>query len=335
MNSTISGIYELCIGTDDLVADLHYWQQLGYRIGRTGALDGSTAYSLYGVDSALRSVRLLHGDADHGLVRLMAWESPTGPGLGAAPMRVLGGRWSATLTDALWTLVNHAEDAVEAHGDAVRYIPPVRQVIYEGAGERTPFIDPWIGVRETVFMGPRARHVFFQRFGYTVPNYGAISELAPLRTSQITHFGLIARGDAEQLDFYEETLGLLRARDGGVSSADSVGPANIFDLRPGERYFTTDFDDPRSSTDWQRARSGRLKIIRFDADVPLDDHMAAARPGALGPALYTYRVSDANAFHARLHGSNATELTDVQPNEFGEPTLCFTAPDGYAWSLVG
>ena len=52
------------------------------RAGRFGTLEAAAARALYGVDSTLRSVRLYHQNADHGLVRLMQWERPVNDGLG-------------------------------------------------------------------------------------------------------------------------------------------------------------------------------------------------------------------------------------------------------------
>jgi len=35
-----------------------------------------------------------------------------------------------------------------------------------------------------------------------------------------------------------------------------------------------------------------------------------------------------------VHGSGATGLTDVLPDEFGARSFSFTAPDGYCWTLL-
>ncbi len=85
MNSeqhTIQGIYEVCIGVAEPISAIQYWQQFGYRIGNTGELNAAEAYKLYGVNSALRSIRLYHQNSDHGLIRLMIWQNPINPGLG-------------------------------------------------------------------------------------------------------------------------------------------------------------------------------------------------------------------------------------------------------------
>ena len=44
----------------DLVDSIAYYERFGCRVGRIGELDAAAARALYGVDSALRSVRLQH-----------------------------------------------------------------------------------------------------------------------------------------------------------------------------------------------------------------------------------------------------------------------------------
>ena len=60
----------------DLEAAIDDFSAWGCRPGLRGHLDAAASAALYGHDSALESVQLLHGDADHGLVRLMKWQTP-------------------------------------------------------------------------------------------------------------------------------------------------------------------------------------------------------------------------------------------------------------------
>ena len=73
---------------------------------------------LYGVNSALRSIRLYHQNSDHGLIRLMIWENPINEGLGISSMKVNGNRWATTLTNDSLNILNHAELA-EAAGETI------------------------------------------------------------------------------------------------------------------------------------------------------------------------------------------------------------------------
>ena len=119
--SVVSGIYEVCIGVTDFLAPIQYWEQFGYRIGQIGELPSETAQQLYGVNSAVRSLRLYHQNADHGLIRLMQWQQPTNEGLGLGSMKAKGNRWATTLTADILTLWNDAEDAAAA-GWPIRHI---------------------------------------------------------------------------------------------------------------------------------------------------------------------------------------------------------------------
>lgn len=331
-----AGIYEVCIGVTDAIAALQYWQQFGYRIERTGELTAEAAAQLYGVASGLRSIRLAHQNADHGLVRLMIWDQPTSLGLGLESMKVKGNRWATTLTADLLTLWNHVEDA-EAAQLPIRATRPHWEVIYQKDRISRPFLDPAIGVREMMVLQPLTRQVFFQRFDYTLPNYGQINDSTPFKASQFTHCGLVIQDDSKaSLRFYEEVLGLLRVRDDVETSYESsLAGREIFDLAPGEKFWVTAFDEPRSSaTDLQAARSGRLYIIRFPEALLLSDRHSEAKPGCLGMSLYTYQVQGLEEFRDRLQTSPAQNITPILSNEFQEPSLSFTAPDGYAWNLI-
>ena len=330
----ISGVYELAIGATDPIPVIEYLQQFGYRVGRSGELSAEEAETLYGVRSALRSVRLRHQDADHGLYRLMIWDEPTNDGLGLAHMKVLGGRWGAAVTRDVYEILNHAEDAAKL-GRPVYFVEPQRQVIYGGGEDSRPFLDPALCVREMLLVRPSTRQILFQRYDYELPLYGRIAEDSALRTSQVTHAGLITQGDPEALDFYDQVLGLLRARHGHVSDDSDLASKHIFELEPGQKYMSTDFDDPRSDpSDLSKVRSGRLKIIRFIDGPPLEDLRDHSQPGSLGLSLYTYRVRDIEDYHRRVGASSATGVREISANEFGERSFAFVAPDGYTFALV-
>lgn len=333
---TIAGIYEVCVGVSDLDAAIEYWQQFGYSVDRDGKLSVAIAQALYQTNSALRSIRLKHQTADHGLIRLMQWEQPRNEGLGLESMKVKGSRWATTMTTDVLTILNHAEEAHQA-GLPIRYTMPHWEKIYNKEHQMRPFIDPAIGVREMLLLQPFTRQVLFQRFGYTVPQYGQVNDQSAFKASQITHMGLIVQDDSkETLKFYEDVLGLLRVRDDVETSYESSQAGReIFDLRPGEKFIVTAFDDPRSSiTDWQAARSGRLYIVRFPEAYLLPNRFEKAQPGCLGVSLYTYRVGDIEKYHDRIQASSAQAVAEIWQNEFGDRSFSFIAPDGYFWTLV-
>ncbi|MCA1994132.1 MAG: hypothetical protein LDL41_19110, partial [Coleofasciculus sp. S288] len=294
------------------------------------------AYQLYGVNSSVRSLRLYHQDADHGLIRLMLWENPTNEGLQMTPMKVKGTRWATALTADVLNILNHVEEAVAA-GLPAKYVYPQWSIIYKEQGKGRPFINPAIGVREMMLLQPLTRQVLFQRFNYSLPHYGTINESAMFKTSQITHMGMVIQDDSkETLRFYEEILGLLRVLDDVETTYENAQASRqIFDLQPNERFIVTAFDDPRSSkTDFRAARSGRLYIMRFPDSLQLESRFYEARPGCLGMSLYTYRVQGIDAYFDRLKVSTAENVTEIMSNEFGEKSFSFIAPDGYFWTLV-
>ena len=334
--AAIRGIYEVCIGVREPIPQIQYWEQFGYRIGQIGNLDRDAAQNLYGVDSSLRSIRLLHQDADHGLVRLMVWDAPVNEGLGMDSMKVKGNRWATSLTADVLNVLNHAEEAADS-GHPIRYTQSYWEVIYKREGMTTPFVDPAVGVREMMLLQPLTRQVLFERFNYTVPNYGAIAPHSLLKSSQITHMGAIVQDDSkETLQFYDRVLGLLRVRDDAFTTYDSSAAAReFFDLQPGEQIVVTAFDDPRSSTsDFRAARSGRLYIVRLPESISLLDRHSSSRPGCLGLSLYTYRVRNLDSYFERVTTSAASNVTGIVSNEFGERSFSFVAPDGYFWTLL-
>lgn len=332
----IGGIYEVCIGVPEPISAIQYWEQFGYRVGKIGNLIPAVSQQLYGVNSALQSIRLHHQNADHGLIRLMVWQNPTNAGLGMGSMKVKGNRWATSLTADLLSILNHVEDAAKADW-LIKWTHPHWDVIYQKAQQSRPFADPAVGVREMLLLQPLTRQVLFQRFGYTMPLYGNINLNAPLKTSQYTHMGLVIQDDSkESLKFYEDVLGLLRVRDDVETSYESsLAGQEIFNLEPGEKFFVTAFDDPRSSnTDLMAARSGRLYIIRFPDSMTLPEQFAQAQPGCLGMCLYTYRVDELQWYRDRLNSTTAQNVTEIHTNEFGEPSFSFVAPDGYFWTLI-
>jgi catechol 2,3-dioxygenase-like lactoylglutathione lyase family enzyme len=333
----VGGLYEVCIGVPDLAQSLAYYERFGCRAGRFGTLAARAAQSLYGVDSALRSLRLHHQDADHGLVRLMQWEQPRNAGLGLdANLRCAGSRWGVRLTASVLNVANHAAASREL-AEPIHVIEPILAVIGEVTGEQAPrpFADPIVGVREMVVIQPLYRQVFFERFGYLSPLYGQIDAHSLFKTSQHTHAGMMFASDDHQLlRFYDEVLGLKRWFDAERPYGQATGSRQIFGLEPDETHWMVDFDDPRSGHSLDERRSGKLKIVRFARASRLADKLDRSRPGSLGCSLYTWRVNDVEGMWKRVQGSGATAVTDVLPDEFGARAFSFVALDGYSWTLL-
>lgn len=361
----VYGIYEGCVGVDESsVDDIVAWYRLqGFEdpVTSPSGLGAKESHAVYGpgaggANKLIRSIRLQHtSGVDHGLVRLMVWSAPTSPGLGLRPMALRGGRWTASLTDDVLNIANRGSLAQRLQPSLTRYIEPQWTVIYGGnastdgaiPGFSDLFEKPLVGVREMLLFRAFTRQVFFQRFDYSIPTYGKTAPKSPFKTSQTTHFGIIVEADsndAPEINFYEQALGLMRARDCRDATTYKPGgkdaATNIWDFPPDATgNYNIDFDDPRSSKDWKQARSGRLKIARYSRECrpPLDvceDGWAATRPGALGLSLYTYRTPSPEALRARVVAHGATSVTEVQLNEFGERCFGFNSPDGYTWNII-
>ena len=334
----ISGLYEVCIGVTEsaLLEQIRYFEGFGYRIGPSGDLSASAAESLYGMHSALRSVRMWHQDADHGLVRLMAWDKPRNEGLGLVKLLSPGSRWSATLTSDILSIWNHAELALRA-GQATHIVTPHYDEIYKGV-PTVPYVGENRGVREMVVLHALTRSCFYERFGYVVPRYGRIAEHSKFKTSQVTHAGVVFQSDDASLPkFYTEVLGLLAHTSERLiryeDMSDSVRA--LFMLEPGDDSFSNLIDNPLAGAGPESNVSGRILVRRIPTSVKADNHSELSRPGCLGHSLYTYRVIDLDAYLVRLRGSRATSVTEIRTNEFGERSFSFVAPDGYDWTLVG
>jgi hypothetical protein len=331
----IGGVYEVGIGSTDEKPLIAYFERFGYRVGKISSLSAEEAEKLYGVKSALKSIRLFHQDSDHGLVRIMVWEKPVNEGLGLSPMKVLGNRWGAMLTADIYNIQNHAEEAI-AQGMPVYYVSPQRAEIYKLEKRPIPFLENYPAVREMCLIQPLTRQIIFQRFGYNLPFYGKINPDSFFKSSQITHFGMVIYKNQENIDFYEKVLGLLKTKEDQdyVSTYDETSARAIFQLEKHQKYGVTDFDNPRSSKDPMKALSGRLKIIWFSPDSKLEDKFAYSKPGSLGYSLYTYKVTNIEHYHRKVKESKATNVTPILTNEFGEKSFSFVAPDGYFWTIL-
>ncbi len=340
---SISGLYELAIGAtaENEAALIEYWQQFGFSVGQSGTLSATQANQLYGVNSSLRSHRLHNQVTDRSLLRLMVWEKPVNEGLGLTPLKAVGSRWGTSLSLDVFNIANHAEDAMllwsrfpNAAGLPVYYVPPQRNLIYR-PDPFQPFIQANPCVHEMVLIQPLTRQVFFERHDYTRPNSGIVNPDSHFKASEFVHAGLIVDCDHEKLDFYDQVLGLRRSTNNSESKyveasrriLELKGPEN------GERMLNYYFNAPlTSSTDKTQARSGNFEVLRFEGT--LINKLAYSRPGSLGVCLYTMKVRDIEEYYQRVSTSEATQVTQVYENEFGEKSFSFIAPDGYFWTLV-
>lgn len=328
--------YELAIGVtaEDESTLLKYWEQFGFSVEKSGKLSAAEVNQLYAVNSGLRSHRLHNQVKDRGLLRLMVWEKPVNEGLGLSPLKVLGSRWGAMLSLDVFNVANHAEDAIAA-GLPVYCVPPQRNLIYRPDSFQ-PFIQANPCIHEMVLIQALTRQVIFTRHDYSMPLSGVVNPESHFKASEFVHLGMVVTGGKEQLNFYEQVLGL----ECGVDSKESqYGEASrlILELKGpenGENLFTTDFISPgTSTTDLSQVRSGRLHIMRIEGSELPNKH-SHSRPGCLGVSLYTIKVEGIESYYQKVSASAAREITKLCENEFGEKSFSFIAPDGYFWTLL-
>ena len=322
----VGGVHELVIGVRSIDDAAAFWSRFGFSTEGSVELTAAESASVYGVASAVRVRRMGHGTSDHGLLRLLEWENPSGPGLGTHPLRALGSRWGAMLTRSVLAVQSHAESAQE-QGARVTWVSSSRQ---DPAGPvPRPFLDDLVHVREMILCLPESRQVLFERFGYSNPTYGAIVESA-FPSSQVTHVGVVTAGDPDQVYFHQRVIGALMTREASVSTAEDMASRRIFDLESGEHYRCWDFDDPASSPLPSQWRSGRLKYIHFDS-APVTDLRESSHLGALGHTAYTWRVNDLSAARGNVIANGASNVTDAADDGLGRRSFSFVDPSGYDW----
>ena len=192
----ISGVYEVMVGVADAKQALEYFQEFGFAPVASAELTAAQAAQLYGVSSALRSWRLQNGSVDaHGLLRLLQWANPLGPGVGFAPPETVGTRMAVMRTRDIHRLADVFADLRDGVGEPWLLAGPVYDDLYDATKGVPSIVNRRIGVREMAVYGRWFNHVFFQRYGYTIPGYGVIGEHAPLGTSEFTHHDFMVAGD--------------------------------------------------------------------------------------------------------------------------------------------
>ena len=324
----ISGVYEVMVGVPDAAPALEYFAQFGFAEVASAEVPAARAAELYGVDSALRSFRLQNGEVDaHGLVRLLEWAAPVGPGVGLAPPETVGTRMAVMRTRDIFRLADVFGDLRDGAGQAWLLAGPVYDDLYN-ATEGTPsIVNRRVGVREMAVYGTWFNHVFFQRYGYTIPGYGVIGDHSPLGTSEFTHHDFVVAGDlSEVTDYYETVFGFVAENDPVIDGAWQAGPRAIFLMAPGRSHWYRGFVSPNDV-------SGKLKFFSLHGLHTADDRSARQRPGELGITLHSLWTPRLEQVH-RLAAAAGLHPGLVQLNEFGEPGFLVRGPDGASWQII-
>lgn len=322
----VSGVYEVMVGTADGAELVRYFSEFGFAPVTEAALTAADAKKIYGVPSALRSIRMQNGRVDsHGLVRILEWEKPLGRGVGYAPPETIGQRMLVMRTEDIFRL-NDIYTDIRNSGEPVLPIPPVFADLYGMTEGNSDFFKRRVGVREMAVYQETVNHVFFQRYGYQIPGYGTIGDQAPLRTSEITHHDFVIKGDIDEVTaYYSEVLGFKpEAEDAAVDGDWQAGPRAVFGMVPGSSHWYRGFVSPNDIC-------GKLKF--FVPRVPRPDRSANQRPGEGGITLHSVTVPNLKMVHD-LALEHRLEVEGITDNEFGESSFVISGPDGSTWQVI-
>lgn len=336
----VGGLYEACIGVPEFEPALQYWAAFGFRAGPRGALTASEAKRAYGVESRLESIRLYHGEADHGLIRLMKWDKPVNGGAGLAPYRAHGSRWHGQFVRNAADIHHHAK-AAKAKGAAITDLPPAfidmsaHNPALFGGRAFTPFADKLIAVSEYTLIQPLSRQALLQRFNYDSRLMGRFVDDCLFPATHVIHAGMMfTSDDPKAVDFYDQVLGLKRVSALDMLWEKTTIQREAFDLVPADTYTAYIFEEPRSGPDNDTRRSGRLLMFRFGTKSNLSDRKHAFSPGALGPSLFTWRVRDLAETRAACQAAGCRDVSDIGNDEFGNGCFTCTTPDSFVWTFV-
>ena len=324
----ISGVYEVMVGVADAAPAIEYFAQFGFSEVATVDVPAERAAEIYGVDSALRSIRLQNGEVDaHGLLRLLEWATLLGPGVGFAPPETVGTRMAVMRTSDIVRLADVFADLRDAAGEPWLLAGPVYDDLYNATEGALSIVNRRVGVREMAVYGQWFNHVFFQRYGYTIPGYGVIGGHSPLRTSEFTHHDFVVAGDlAEVTDYYESVFGFVPENDPVIDGAWQAGPQAIFMMEPGRSHWYRGFVSPNDV-------SGKLKFFSLEGLHTADDRSARQRPGELGITLHSLWTPRLEQVHG-LAAAGGLNPGAVQFNEFGERSFVVRGPDGATWQVI-
>ncbi len=322
----IGGLYEVMVGTRNAQSLIKYFHEFGFRVIDSVAIAPEKAKEIYGVASALKSYRLQNGDIDsHGLLRLLEWEKPLGDGVGYSIPETIGQRMSVMMTKDVIRLVDIYQTE-RANGKKWLPFDPIFDDLYNLGSGKQDFFNRPVGVRETVVYGDFFVHVFFQRYGYTIPGYGTIGSHSPLQTSEFTHHDFMIKGDMKEVTrYYSEALGMQAEEPEPVIDGDwQKGPQRVFDMPPGYSHWYRGFVSPNNIC-------GKLKF--FVPRGPKPDRSEHQRVGELGITLHSFHTPKL-ALVYDLVVKQGIKPTKILKNELNENCFTFVGPDGVAWQII-
>jgi hypothetical protein len=326
-NTGISGVYEVVVGTTDAAFTIRYFNEFGFTVIDSATLTKTQAQALYNVPSAATSYRLQNGSIDsHGLLRIIQWQELLGPGVGYTEPETVGQRMSVMLTKDIIRL----EDVYKAlRAQQQRWLPTIPvfdDPLRINKSNELDFFKRPVGVRENAVYGEFFNHVFFQRYGYSIPGYGTINEKSNLKTSEFTHHDFMIIVDSMQQLMYLQTALGLRAENKPTVDGDYLrGPKATFLMADGYSHFYQGFVSPNNIC-------GKLKFfMAHNRNKPnAAAHQRLGEPGITMHSFYTPKLS----FVHNLVSRHGLKPSNIQKNEFGEISFVFRGPEGATWQII-
>ena len=313
------------LGAEEASFPIRYFESFGFEVVDSAEFSAEKALTLYGVNSNLKSYRLQNGKIDsHGLLRVLVWENPLGPGLGYAPPETIGNRMAVMRTEDIFRLV---DIYLAARNSGEKWLPldPIADDLFGLDSGKKDFFNRPVIVRETGVYGEFFNHVFFQRYGYHIPGYGTVEASTPLKTSEFTHHDFIIQAPGMEVMAYLATaLGLKPEGEPALDGEWQKGPKRVFQMEPGDSHWYQGFVSPNNIC-------GKLKFFIPRTQKPdLSQHQ---RPGELGITLHSFYTPKLSYVHqlVSLHQMNPTPISK---NEFGEDCFVFKGPGGCSWQII-
>ncbi len=321
----ISGVYEVVTAVADADYGIRYFSDFGFSIVEDKRISKETAFKLYGVQSALRSIRMQNGNIDsHGLIRLLVWEQPLGRGIGYVPPETIGQRMAVMKTEDIFRLYDIFNTARENKKSWLPTYPISDDLFGLNTGEKDFFNRPVL-VRENAVYGEFFNHVFFQRYGYHIEGYGTIDPETKLGTSEFTHHDFIIHAESmEEMSYLSTALGLKAEKEPVVAGDWLKGPKSVFMMEDGYSHWYQGFVSPNNIC-------GKLKFF-----IPIGDKLDRSqhqRLGELGITMHSFFTPKIEMVHQNVlsHGFSATSVIE---NEFDERSFVFSDNAGVTWQII-
>ena len=326
-NRASCGVYEFVFGALQSETDalLKFWQVLGFEVAQEGQLVAADAGRLYGHDSALQSYRLRHPGCntfDTGLVRLQCWERLRNDGLGNSDPIVTGSRWMGLYTHDILQ-VRDAFCNPSAMSDWDLWVSPLVNAPLMQPPPKQTFLEPFVGLRETLVFGNRFRLAFIQRGGFDRPGFGTFDDMLPFKNTEGSHANVVQPDNQFSTAFYKAAFGLETAPFGDAHDSGAEPPTiAALKLKEGETFRV-------ERTRAVGCPSGLLQV--YSSYRPGPDRREQSMPGCGNLGAYSIKLPGFDALRGAVSDFDDASLNYEGDDEFGAACTTFTAPDGYAW----